>query len=81
VHGQLSRYCLHCNLLRLLGDSEPRSKIITGLNMGEKSSAVRMVVLIAIMAQIGLYVPATAVRPSMLDSVLTRMGGTYISRK
>ena len=49
--------------------------------MGEKSSAVRMVVLIAIMAQIGLYVPATAVRPSMLDSVLTRMGGMYISRK
>jgi DNA mismatch repair protein MSH3 len=63
----------------VLGDGEPRSKIITGPNMGGKSSAVRMVALIAIMAQIGSYVPATAVRLSMLDSVLTRMGGTYIS--
>jgi DNA mismatch repair protein MSH3 len=60
-----------------LGDSEPRSKIITGPNMGGKSSAVRMIALIAIMAQIGSYVPATAVRLSMLDGVLTRMGGEY----
>jgi DNA mismatch repair protein MSH3 len=58
-----------------LGGGEARSKIITGPNMGGKSSAVRMIALIAIMAQIGSYVPATAVRLSMLDSVLTRMGG------
>jgi DNA mismatch repair protein MSH3 len=63
----------------VLGDGEPRSKIITGPNMGGKSSSVRTVALIAIMAQIGSYVPATAVRLSMLDGVLTRMGGTYIS--
>ena len=59
----------------VLGDDEPRSKVITGPNMGGKSSAVRMIALIAILAQIGSYVPATAVRLSMLDSVLTRMGG------
>lgn len=63
----------------VLGDGEPRSKIITGPNMGGKSSAVRMIALITIMAQIGSYVPATTVRLSMLDGVLTRMGGTYIS--
>jgi DNA mismatch repair protein MSH3 len=62
-----------------LGNGEPRSKIITGPNMGGKSSAVRMIALIAIMAQIGSYVPGTAVRLSMLDSVLTRMGGMYAS--
>ena len=65
----------------VLGDDEPRNKIITGPNMGGKSSAVRMIALIAIMAQIGSYVPATAVRLSMLDGVLTRMGGTCISHE
>ncbi|KAJ7940789.1 muts domain V-domain-containing protein [Mycena leptocephala] len=51
-----------------------RSKVITGPNMGGKSSCVRMVALIAIMAQIGSYVPAKSVKLGMLDSVLTRMG-------
>ncbi|KAL1680878.1 muts domain V-domain-containing protein [Schizophyllum commune] len=59
-----------------MGRSSPRSKIITGPNMGGKSSCVRMVALIAIMAQIGCYVPAEAVRMSLLDSVLTRMGAS-----
>ncbi|KAI0059076.1 DNA mismatch repair protein MSH3 [Artomyces pyxidatus] len=53
-----------------------RSKIITGPNMGGKSSSVRMIALIAIMAQIGSYVPAKSVKLSMLDGVLTRMGAS-----
>jgi DNA mismatch repair protein MSH3 len=63
-----------------LGDGEHRSKIITGPNMGGKSSAVRMIALIAIMAQIGSYVPAVTVKLSMLDGILTRMGGKYPDR-
>ncbi|KAK2460594.1 hypothetical protein APHAL10511_007064 [Amanita phalloides] len=59
-----------------MGDDSPRSKIITGPNMGGKSSAVRMVALIAIMAQVGSYVPATSVRMSLVDSILTRMGAS-----
>ncbi|KAF8212388.1 muts domain V-domain-containing protein [Mycena galopus ATCC 62051] len=51
-----------------------RSKVITGPNMGGKSSCVRMIALIAIMAQVGSYVPADSVKLGMLDSVLTRMG-------
>ncbi|KAJ3987104.1 DNA mismatch repair protein MSH3 [Lentinula detonsa] len=62
------------NTVRMGSSREPRSKIVTGPNMGGKSSSVRMVALIAIMAQIGSYVPATSVRLGMLDSVLTRMG-------
>jgi DNA mismatch repair protein MSH3 len=58
-----------------MGSGEPRSKIITGPNMGGKSSSVRMVALITVMAQIGSYVPATSVRLGMHDSILTRMGG------
>lgn len=42
-----------------------------------KSSVVRTVALIAIMAQIGSYVPATSVKMSLLDAVLTRMGGGW----
>ncbi|KAF8626218.1 hypothetical protein AX15_004907 [Amanita polypyramis BW_CC] len=59
-----------------MGDDMARSKIITGPNMGGKSSSVRMVALIAIMAQIGSYVPAGVVRMSLLDSILTRMGAS-----
>ncbi|KAI6103556.1 muts domain V-domain-containing protein [Pisolithus sp. B1] len=54
----------------------PRSAIITGPNMGGKSSAVRMVALIAIMAQIGSYVPAKAARIGMCDGIITRMGAS-----
>ncbi|EGN95451.1 hypothetical protein SERLA73DRAFT_59941 [Serpula lacrymans var. lacrymans S7.3] len=59
-----------------MGGDEPSSKIITGPNMGGKSSAVRMVALISIMAQIGSYVPAKSARLGLLDSILTRMGAS-----
>ncbi|KAJ7694222.1 muts domain V-domain-containing protein [Mycena rosella] len=58
----------------ILFSKKGRSKVITGPNMGGKSSCVRMVALLAIMAQIGSYVPATSFRLGLLDSVLTRMG-------
>ncbi|KAJ9645188.1 Mismatch repair protein msh3 [Coniosporium tulheliwenetii] len=48
--------------------------LITGPNMGGKSSYVRQVALIAIMAQIGCYVPAESARLGLLDAVFTRMG-------
>ncbi|EIM90301.1 DNA mismatch repair protein MSH3 [Stereum hirsutum FP-91666 SS1] len=59
-----------------MGQGGQRSKIITGPNMGGKSSSVKMIALIAIMAQIGSYVPAKAVKLSMMDSILTRMGAS-----
>ncbi|KAI0792873.1 muts domain V-domain-containing protein [Abortiporus biennis] len=63
------------NTIRMGGDY-PRSKIITGPNMGGKSSAVRMIALCAIMAQIGSYVPAKSMRMSTLDGILIRMGAS-----
>ena len=59
-----------------IGDGDTRTKIITGPNMGGKSSTVRMVALIAIMAQIGSYVPAASLKMGVLDAVLTRMGAS-----
>ena len=61
------------NDIHLFSDKQ-RAMIITGPNMGGKSSFVRQVALIAIMAQVGSYVPASAARVGMLDAVFTRMG-------
>ena len=51
-----------------------RALLVTGPNMGGKSSYVRQVALISIMGQIGSYVPADSARLGMLDAVFTRMG-------
>ncbi|EIW60757.1 mismatch repair protein MSH3 [Trametes versicolor FP-101664 SS1] len=59
-----------------MGGSETRHRIITGPNMGGKSSAVRMTALCAVMAQIGSYVPAKSMKLSLLDGILTRMGAS-----
>ncbi|KAI0350070.1 hypothetical protein OH77DRAFT_1413634 [Trametes cingulata] len=61
------------NSLRMGGD-QTRHKIITGPNMGGKSSVVRMTALCAIMAQVGSYVPAKSMKLNLLDGILTRMG-------
>ena len=57
-----------------LSTDTTRALLITGPNMGGKSSYVRQVALLAIMAQIGSYVPAEAATFGMLDAVFTRMG-------
>ncbi|CAO3694195.1 unnamed protein product [Umbelopsis ramanniana] len=51
-----------------------RTMVLTGPNMGGKSSYIRQVALIAIMGQIGSYVPADSARLGILDAVYTRMG-------
>lgn len=58
----------------LLETDKTRGLLITGPNMGGKSSYVRQVALIAIMGQIGSYVPADSAKLGMLDAVFTRMG-------
>ncbi|XP_068645425.1 DNA mismatch repair protein MSH3 isoform X2 [Aristolochia californica] len=51
-------------------------QIITGPNMGGKSCYIRQVALIAIMAQVGSFVPATSATLHVLDAVYTRMGSS-----
>eukprot|EP01036_Dinobryon_divergens_P026580 gene26580-35248_t len=49
-------------------------QVVTGPNMGGKSSYVRMVALLCIMGQIGSSVPADCARLCVLDNIFTRMG-------
>lgn len=51
-----------------------RIMLVTGPNMGGKSCYMRQVALIALMSQIGSYVPAVSVEMSVLDAIYTRMG-------
>ena len=55
-------------------DATRRMLVITGPNMGGKSTFMRQVALIALLGAIGSYVPATACRLGPLDAIHTRIG-------
>ena len=59
----------HCRL-----DSKTRLMVITGPNMGGKSTYMRQVALIVLLAAMGSYVPASACRLGPIDAIHTRIG-------
>lgn len=55
-------------------DNEKRFALITGPNMGGKSTYLRQVALICLMAQLGSFVPAKAAKLCVVDRIFTRVG-------
>jgi len=53
-----------------------RLLLVTGPNMGGKSTYMRQVALIALLAHVGSFVPAAAARFGPLDQVFTRIGAS-----
>ncbi|HEY5791639.1 MAG TPA: DNA mismatch repair protein MutS [Gammaproteobacteria bacterium] len=57
-------------------DPERRMLVITGPNMGGKSTYMRQAALIALLAHAGSFVPASSARLGPLDRIFTRIGAS-----
>jgi DNA mismatch repair protein MutS len=59
-----------------MGDGAPRLFVLTGPNMGGKSTFLRQTALVVIMAQMGSFVPAREAKVGLVDRVFTRVGAS-----
>lgn len=74
VVEQVSKEPFIANPVKL--NDERKMLIITGPNMGGKSTYMRQTALIVLMAHIGSYVPASAATIGLVDRIFTRIGAS-----
>jgi DNA mismatch repair protein MutS len=60
----------------LLDNQEQQLLIITGPNMAGKSTYIRQVALLVLMAQVGSFIPAARATVGLVDRIFTRVGAT-----
>jgi DNA mismatch repair protein MutS len=78
LEARLGRNCIPNDLE--LNPSAPIA-VVTGPNMGGKSTYLRMAALLVVMAQIGSFVPAEAMRFGLADRIFTRIGASdYLAK-
>jgi DNA mismatch repair protein MutS len=64
------------NSVHLDADAGPAVLLITGPNMGGKSTYLRQAALLVVMAQCGSFVPAERMRVGLVDRIYTRIGAS-----
>jgi DNA mismatch repair protein MutS len=64
------------NSVHLDADAGPAVLLITGPNMGGKSTYLRQTALLVVMAQCGCFVPAERMRLGLVDRIYTRIGAS-----
>ncbi|MDR2697775.1 MAG: DNA mismatch repair protein MutS [Holophagales bacterium] len=78
LEARLGRECIP-NDLTLVPDSP--IAVLTGPNMGGKSTYLRMAAVLVVMAQTGCFVPAELMRFGIADRIFTRIGASdYLSK-
>ncbi len=74
VEGQVDNFVANDVQLGAFSPGKTQMLLITGPNMGGKSTYMRQIALIALLAHCGSYVPAKLVRIGILDQIFTRIG-------
>jgi DNA mismatch repair protein MutS len=76
VENQVENFIANDVRLGKCGDAQRQMLVITGPNMGGKSTYMRQVALIALLAHCGSFVPAASARIGPMDQIFTRIGAS-----
>ena len=75
AYWMLTGALLRCyDQLTSSGGEQPTTILLTGPNMGGKSTLLRQTCIAVIMAQLGAYIPAESLKLSPVDRIFTRIG-------